>query len=236
VPAYFTSDVHLRLDFPERGRRFARWVRGLEPDDSLTIAGDLCDFWFAARQRDAAASCPGLKALAGFRERGGKVAILPGTHDAWLEPLYEEVLGVRFLGEPLAVEVSGVRLLLVHGHKLGGRSAWKGWMESRAFLSGFRHAPSPLATGLDHLLERRNERSRDIDDMRHLAVYRRFAAGCAGLADVVVIGHIHRPLDESGSGPRLIVPGGWHTQSSYVKVDASGASLIIEPDPAPIPC
>ena len=47
LAAYFASDVHLRLDRPERGRRFARFVGGLEPGvDTLTIVGDLCDFWY----------------------------------------------------------------------------------------------------------------------------------------------------------------------------------------------
>jgi UDP-2,3-diacylglucosamine hydrolase len=237
VPAYFTSDVHLRLDRPDRARRFARWVDGLEPDDSLTIAGDLCDFWYASRQTgDDAATCAGMRALAGFRARGGALTILPGNHDAWLGPFYERVLGTRFAAEPLEVEAHGLRLCLVHGHRVGGRTPWKVWMESRAFLSAFQHLPSPVATRLDHLLERRNDRRRDDDDRRHLSAYRDFAAARAGSVDIVFIGHIHRSVDEAGHGPRLVIPGGWHRQSSYLKVDASGASLVLAPDPAPISC
>ena len=45
---YLASDVHLRMDHPDRGRRFSSWVSGLVETDSVLIAGDLCDFWMAA--------------------------------------------------------------------------------------------------------------------------------------------------------------------------------------------
>ena len=78
MAVYLASDVHLRLDCPARGRRFARFLAGLDPEqDTLTIVGDLCDFWFVARQlRNAPLVCTGLSALADFRSRGGGVTIL----------------------------------------------------------------------------------------------------------------------------------------------------------------
>ena len=36
---YFASDVHLRFNYPERGRRFSRLVATLEGRDTLTIVG-----------------------------------------------------------------------------------------------------------------------------------------------------------------------------------------------------
>jgi UDP-2,3-diacylglucosamine hydrolase len=237
VADYFASDVHLRLDRPERGRRLARLVGALDPGDSLTIVGDLCDFWFAARHREGEwASCEGLRALASFRGRGGDLSILVGNHDAWLGPFYERALGARMLREPLEVESHGLRLLLVHGHLLGARPPWKAWMEGRAFLEAFRRVPGPLARGLDRLLERSNDRGFEADARRHLAVFRRYVAGLAGTpVDVVVLGHLHRVVDEAGPSPRLVVLGDWTHQSSYLRVDASGASLIVEPDAARSP-
>lgn len=237
MPAYFASDVHLRLDYPDRGRRFARFVDSLEPADTLTIVGDLCDFWLAARQLDnAATSCPGLRALARFRARGGEITILPGNHDLWMGPFYEETLGARFLQEPVAVEAYGLRLLLVHGHRLSGRRFWKSWMEGPTFLGAFRRCPAPAAGVLDRVLERSNERHHAADDLRQLAAYRQFTTERAGEVEIVVLGHVHQIVDESIPPARMIVLGGWHRQSSYLKVDASGASLIVTCDPAPTPC
>lgn len=232
MPSYFTSDVHLRLDRPERSQRFARWVDGLEASDRLTIVGDLCDFWFAARQyRSALAECPGLQALAAFREKGGALTILPGNHDAWLGPYYQTTLGARFEAEPLVVEDHGLRLYLLHGQWLGGHPVWKGWMESRAFLSAFRSFPASLASTCDHLLERRNNKARDSDDSLQLTAYRRHVQTLAETTDLAVIGHIHRSSDDHQARPRLIVPGGWFGQSSYVRIDSSGAALFVNERP-----
>ena len=229
MASYFASDVHLRLDRPERGARFARWVNGLDAADSLTIVGDLCDFWYASRQRDTdPLACDGLRALAAFRSRGGSITILAGNHDGWLGDFYTKALGARFLAEPLEIEVDSFRVHLVHGHRLGARRPWKGWMESRGFLAAFRSIPGPIATALDHLLEHANERRRIRDDERHLAVYRRYAATLRGRADLVVFGHIHTPLVETQTEPRIIVLGGWHYRSSYLKIDGSRAELIVE--------
>ena len=165
MPAYFASDVHLRLDYPERGRRFARWVDTLDPEDTLTIIGDLCDFWFAARQITAGASaCAGLRALAALRARGGTISFLPGNHDVWLGPFYQRSFGAKLLEEPVYLESHGQRLCLVHGHLLGGRKPWKAWMESQTFLSAFGQTPKPVANLLDRLLEQSNARGRLADE------------------------------------------------------------------------
>jgi len=234
VAAYFASDIHLRLDAPERGRRFARLVGALGPgDDTLTIVGDLCDFWYASRQRDGdPMACAGLRALAEFRNRGGAVMILVGNHDSALGSFYATTLGLDLRDEPLDLAVYGLRARLVHGHRLEGGRGWKSWMESRAFLRTFRAFPGPLAFVLDRLLQWKNRGSRPRDERRYYAIFREYAARCRGAADLVVVGHVHTPLDDAASTPRLIVLGGWQVQSSYLKIDDSGASLIVETDDA----
>ncbi len=234
MPAFFASDVHLRIDRPERGRRFARWVDELTPDDTLVIVGDLCDFWFASRQVGTdLRACPGLHALAAFRSRGGTVTILPGNHDAWLGPFYESVLGADFVAGALDVEAHGLRVHLVHGHLLRAGRRWKACMESRAFQDAFHHIPAPMAHGLDWLLEQNNERNRAEADRRHLALYREYASARAGTADIVVLGHVHTPVDDATARPRMIVLGGWHRRSSFLRIDDSGATFIVRPDSVP---
>ena len=62
---YLASDVHLRMDCPDRGRRLSSWVSGLSDADSVLIAGDLCDFWMGARSSESELmNCDGLRALA----------------------------------------------------------------------------------------------------------------------------------------------------------------------------
>ncbi len=229
MPDYFLSDVHLRIDQPDRGRRLARLVDRLGPADSLTIVGDLCDFWYAARQHRAdPMGCAGLRSLAAFRDRGGRITILAGNHDAWLGPLYERILGARFLPDALDAEVQGLRMHIAHGHRLGANTAWKGVLESRAFLAAFRRAPGPVADALGALLRQANRKNQEAFDQRGLAAYRRFAERLGGAFDLVVLGHVHCPLDTGETRPRLVVLGGWYDHSCYLVVEGGRASHLIE--------
>lgn len=229
---YFISDIHLRADRPERARCLRRFLGRLNPNDRLVIAGDLCDFWMGSRlSADQLAQDEGVQALIAFRESGGALSILAGNHDLWLCPFYEERLGATILTEPAKFELHGHRVHLVHGHLLGARRKWKAFMESREFFRGFGRIPYPLARVLDAILERKNQRGLADDERRHLAVYREYAAGLRGEADIVIFGHVHRAVDEPGP-PRLIVLGGWQARSSWLKIDDDGARFHIEGDEA----
>jgi UDP-2,3-diacylglucosamine hydrolase len=236
VAHYFASDVHLRFDHPERDQRFTSFLGRLSGDDALWIAGDLCDFSMGARHSAAdLLLCESLSALVRFRRGGGTLAIMAGNHDIWLGPFYANELGATLIAEPYDLVSFGLRIRLVHGHRLGARRAWKGWMESRAFFEAFHRLPRGIAERLDRTLTRSNERELYAEEERHLRVFRDYAATCRHVADLVVIGHVHRPVDEPGTSPRLIVLGGWQRRSSYLKVDASGARFCIEDDHAQDP-
>jgi UDP-2,3-diacylglucosamine pyrophosphatase LpxH len=155
-----------------------------------------------------------------------------GNHDSSLGPFYETTLGMELVEEPLDLTAFWLRARLVHGHRLEGGRGWKSWMESRAFLRLFRALPGPLASLLDRLLAWKNDRSRPSDERRYFAIFREYAARCRDVAGLVIIGHVHTPLDDARSDPRLIVLGGWQMQSSYLRIDESGATLLVEPDDA----
>jgi UDP-2,3-diacylglucosamine hydrolase len=168
-----------------------------------------------------------LKRLADFGRAGGALSIMPGNHDAWLCPFYHAELGARIVPDPYDVTVYGLRLRVVHGHLLGARRAWKALLESRAFFSGFGQVPSPLAGLLDRILSWNNDRKLLSDEERHLQVFRAYASKLRGLADLVIIGHVHRAVDDRASDPRMIVLGGWQASSSFLKVDETGASFQV---------
>lgn len=228
---YFASDIHLRLDRPDRARRFARWVDSLRSDDNLVLVGDVCDFWFAARQQAREPMrCAGLKALANYVGRGGSLRILPGNHDQWLGPFYEANLGATMTAEPFAMTSHGRRLRLVHGHLLGARSGWKARMESREFLAHFGALPHPAAAALEAMLFGVNGLRRGASDRRHLAAYRRYADDLAEPPEILVLGHIHRTLDEARPGGlRMVLLGSWIGPGSFLRIDDAGASLLTDP-------
>lgn len=230
---YFASDIHLRSDRPERGRRLTDFVATLKGDDSLLIVGDLCDFWMGSRTSESEMSrSDGLTALVEFRGRGGSLAVMAGNHDHWLCPFYERELGASIVAEPLDLIVEGLRIRLVHGHLLGARAPWKAIMESRAFFQGFGLIPEAAASRLDAMLARKNLKQLLADEERHLIVYRKYVHNLENQADLVVIGHVHRPVDEAVGDTRMIVLGGWQNGSSHLRIDGSGATFSVHPDTA----
>lgn len=230
MAAYFASDIHLRVDAPERSARFARWVRSLTPDDSLTIVGDLCDFWFATRQIHLGMDrCEGLRALADYSHQGGRVTILAGNHDARIFPEYEHWFNARLVGDDCAEVVHGKRVWLAHGHRLGARPLYKEAMESRWFGRAFARCPHRFAAWLEFLNDSENERSRDASDRKHLEIYRRRAAERAEETDIVILGHVHRVIREEAGRPRWYVLGNWHRGASYLRIDDESVRLIEAP-------
>ena len=233
MAVYFAGDMHLRNDRPERSERLARWVRSLKSNDTLYLVGDVCDFWFVARQRAGnTLNSPGLKALADFKARGGDLTFVAGNHDHSLGSFFQEAVGANFAEGPIDLSAYGLKLHVTHGHKLGGRPAWKTMMESRAFLQSFSALPNPVADLLDDQLNKSNSVKRMKDAAKLLPYYHRYADTLAPKPDLVVFGHIHTPIHDVERSPNLIVLGGWHDRTSYVKLDEDGPRLITEDDPA----
>jgi UDP-2,3-diacylglucosamine hydrolase len=234
VAHYFASDVHLRSDRPDRDRRFSAWLSSLTSVDALLIAGDLCDFWMAARNGTRELlRCESLARLAEFHRNGGALSIMPGNHDAWLCPFYASELGAQIVPDPFDVTVAGLRLRIVHGHRLGARRAWKALLESHWFFAAFGHVPRIPARILDGILSWNNDRKLADDEERHLQVFRAYASKLHGARDLVIIGHVHRAVDDLRDDPRMIVLGGWQARSSFLKVDERGASFHVIEDRNP---
>ena len=74
-------------------------------------------------------------------------------------------------------------------------------MESHAFFTGFGRVPGPLARALDGVLTWNNDRKLDSDEERHLRFFAVYAARLAGIADLVILGHVHRAVDEKANRP-----------------------------------
>lgn len=248
MATYFTSDQHICMRYPERGRRFARFIELINPStDHLVIAGDLCDFWFTTREakRPVSTTEPGLKTLKSFINSGGNVTLLAGNHDQHLQWYYRDTLGLDFCKEPTCSTIEGRQVHLAHGHLLGGRSRWKGWMESQSFLKVFEQVPDPIANSLASQLKKYNSRNKKVDNLRHYLVFQNYVQNLTEPAtDLVVLGHVHQtilreiPTPESilSSSPEvpqtrtLAVLGHWFHQSSWLRLENGQTSFYIWSD------
>ena len=226
---YFVSDVHLCLDRAIRAERLVRFVGDLDVSDTLTIGGDLCDFWFASREvRRQPLSCPGLAILAEFVQSGGQLTIIRGNHDTWLDRFYASRLGARVLDEPIQLVSYGRRVHLVHGHLISSGSWWKRMLESRMFLRVFGSLPQPLALLLRARLDRVNQRGRTTQISQHVSVFRRYVQQHSETAELFLFGHVHEATDEQIGAARMIVLGSWIRGMSYLRIDENGPSFVVE--------
>ncbi len=232
MTTYITSDVHLRLDQPERSRRFAEWVASRTDADAILIAGDLCDFWFAARQRNRPLEdCSGLQALRTFGRAGGDVIVLLGNHDTWMGPYYRERLEATVVPEPYCIECDGVRLHLVHGHRLGGHSFFKTLLEGRAVLWGFGMLPDALALWCENRLIASNAKGFEAETRKQLAMYREYTQQIGEPIDLALFGHVHQTLNQSDGVPPMIVIGSWLYSTPYLRLEAGRVSFHVEDHP-----
>jgi UDP-2,3-diacylglucosamine pyrophosphatase LpxH len=88
--------------------------------------------------------------------------------------------------------------------------------------------PAPIADALGAQLKRTNLKNQEAFDRRGLAVYRRYAANLDEPFDLVILGHVHSPLDTAPDRPRLIVLGGWYHHSSYLVIEDGSARHVVE--------
>lgn len=224
---YFLSDVHLRPDRPERDRRLERFAARLAAADRVFVLGDLCDFWFVARRRPDQ-TFPALERLARFTERGGELTIIAGNHDAGLTPFYQNVLGARVVPDRLELTLDGCRFFLAHGHRVSSRRWWKHLLETRAFLTGFRLLPRPLAAFCDRTLIGFNDSTRSMENARHLQTYRALVCRFPSAPDVLILGHSHFLHDEMHEGVRLIVLDSWYQRANWLTWDGRELRWTVE--------
>ncbi|MFM1801914.1 MAG: UDP-2,3-diacylglucosamine hydrolase [Planctomycetota bacterium] len=248
MATYLSSDQHISLRYPERGLRFARFLDQLDPkSDSLIIAGDLCDFWFTAREvrKQGSRQEPGLQGLLNFVNQGGRLTMLAGNHDQHLEWFYQELLGCQFEKEPLRIALEGFQVHLAHGHLLGGRSRWKGWMESRQFLESFQKIPDSIAETLAAQLKKYNSRNKKTDNLRHYQVFERYVQNLNEPdTQIVILGHVHQTIfcdvapaeldlqshAHNAGQKKMAVLGHWFHQGSWLRLEDQKADFYIWQD------
>ena len=232
MPHYFASDIHLRNDRPDRDRRFRAWLSRLTRDDSLVIVGDLCDFWMGSRRaHDDPLRSESLRALAEFRRQGGSLAIMAGNHDEWLCPFYEAELGATIIAEPHDMTASRPPFTDRPRPSPGRPARLEGVDGEPRVLRSVRSCARAVRPG-----PRSNPGVAQPARAR-----RRRRAPSARLSQSTPHNSRAPPTSWSSAmstarstwldaNPRLIVLGGWQRRSSFLKIDASGATFHVEHD------
>jgi UDP-2,3-diacylglucosamine hydrolase len=242
--AIVISDLHLWSTDEPRYRSAIRFLRDLPREvDLLVVLGDLFDFWvgenaiLVERFREVIAE------LAAIRARGVAVLYCEGNHDLHLERHFARTVGLdTFLGER-EVRVAGRTVNLSHGDLVNPRD--RGYLFLRWLLRTplvrwlIRVTPPSLHVAIGEASSRRSRaytagKNDPIRELSHAYAERRVDAG----ADVVVIGHTHRPecVEVTSPGGRK----GWYVNTGVWPVDGSrtwaridGAGVELHHTPAP---
>ena len=213
--------------------------------DSLLIAGDLFEFWFAYRQVIPRRAFPVASALARLA-RMMPVAMTGGNHDRWGVPFWIEDAGIRFARHELMLEVGGRKVLALHGDGLTerpGRTAWTHRVIGHpATSAAFRLLHPDLGLRLVERLgpvlsseANRSDEQKRLYSERQRAWAEHRLLGDPSLA-AVVMGHTHAAVvSEPAPGRRYINPGAWFEGGLYAVVTPDGAELRAFSPGTPLP-
>jgi UDP-2,3-diacylglucosamine hydrolase len=222
---YFISDIHLGLGSRSQERakedRLLAFLRSIMPrTEQLFIVGDLFDFWFEYKTVVPKGFHRTLTALQEFSERGIQVHYLAGNHDYWMGDHFRTDLGLTLYFDPFDVVLSGKRIHVHHGDGLAGNDLGyrliKPVLRNRINIMlyrwlhpdiGVRLARGSSKTSREYTSEKKYGEDRGMIE---------YAERCiAGGADIVVMGHRHRPYVKPLGEGVYVNLGDWISYNSY---------------------
>ena len=169
--------------------------------------------------------------LAAWTDRGVPVTYLVGNHDPWHRDYFEAELGVRVVFDALLEPLKGRDVYLEHGDAPAPGSLLYRWL--RPLL---RH-PVPVAlyrtllpgdTGL-RLARWASHRfaGRPMDPrVAEMLIEHAEEVLHTTSADVVVMGHSHRPELRTTPQGTYLNTGSWHYNRTFGRLDADGPHLL----------
>ena len=224
---YFISDVHIGWGTEEEDRArqdrligFLRAIRG--EAEALYIVGDLFDFWFEYRSVVPRSGARVLFELYNLVEAGVPVRCAPGNHDLWIGAFLSKEVGITVIPNRSIVRHQGLRVCLDHGDDLLGGVLYrilKKVLRSPVCIALFRLLHPDFGALLARMASHRPTLGTALSG-HTVEVYSREAQRRFGKeADVVVFGHLHRPVlrcDERGT---LVILGDWVGHFSYAVME-----------------
>ncbi len=226
---FFISDLHLD-EAPDRARElFFAFLETMQPRmRALYVLGDFFQYWLNDRHGHVDGYAPIVGALRQLARSGVELIFVHGNRDFMLGRRFAREVGARVHRDPLTVELDGRPVLLTHGDLLCTRDVSYQRLRRvlrfplvRALLRG---VPIRFGRGIAERLRAlsRKENTRKMRDPATLAtvpeeIEKRFKKG----VDVIVHGHVHRPLAEQwkidGRDRELYVLGTWEQTGSYLE-------------------
>jgi UDP-2,3-diacylglucosamine hydrolase len=237
MAAYFFSDVHLGLQSAEVEKQKENRLLGFlncirSTARHLFILGDLFDFWFEYKTVIPKGFHRTLAALQQFTDGGTEVHYLAGNHDFWMGDFFTTELGIQLHFEPFEVNVEGKRIFFHHGdglaHNDAGYRFLKPILRNRLNIRLYRWLHPDIGV---RLARGSSRTSREYTSNKHFGEEEGMI-DCARKhiergADIVMMGHRHKPLrEEIGNGVYLNL-GDWITHNTYAELSEGRVLLKV---------
>ena len=227
----FISDLHLDESRPHIVELFTNF---LEQDarcaDALYILGDLFESWIGDDD-DSALSLRVATATKGLRDSGVPVYFMHGNRDFLISVDYAARAGMTLLADPIIVELTGERTLLMHGDTLCTDDVdyqkfrtlvrdpkWQAQFLAKSLAERRAFAAQARGESRKHTAAAKPE-IMDVNPAAVEAVMREYGVRR------LIHGHTHRPathcLNLDGQVAERVVLGDWYEQSSVLRVDSA---------------
>jgi UDP-2,3-diacylglucosamine hydrolase len=248
MAAYFFSDVHLGLASPEvekqKENRLLGFLNAILPtSDHLFILGDLFDFWFEYATVIPKGFHRTLAALQSFTDRGVAVHYLAGNHDFWMGDFFQKELGVDLHFDPFEVTVGGKRIYFHHGDGLAkndtGYKLIKPVLRNKLNIRLYRWLHPDIGV---RLARGSSRSSRQYSSNKHYGEEEGMIESARQHiqhgADIVMMGHRHKPRVMILDGGTYVNLGDWITYNTYAELvdgmlqlkvwDENGGHIYVE--------
>lgn len=232
--ALFIADLHLSPHQPATAERFRAFLAGPARDAaSLTILGDLFDYWAGDDDLSDPFNAGIVAALRALADSGVDLAFMAGNRDFLAGQQFFIAAGLRMLPDPCVRDIGGVRTLLTHGDTLCTDDAdYQGFRARvRTPLWQSEFLARPLATR-KHEIEALRARSETEKRGKPLAIMDVNAEAVSAAfrahdAQAMIHGHTHRQGRHThrvdGRDRLRWVLGDWHPDRGGALVcDAAG--------------
>jgi len=189
----------------------------------LVLLGDLFQVWVGALQFETPDIRDVVEALVRLRRRGVVVDYVEGNRDFFLENGPYD-LAFDQMAREISFEVSGTRVLAVHGDGLNARDYpyrfWRWLSKSPPSRFGMLRLPGGLARRLVHSTEEQLAKS----NFKHKSVIPEEAildyARRRDDFDVLLLGHFHEPHRWSVEGREVVLLDAWYNSRVVEFLDA----------------
>lgn len=234
----FISDLHLQQERPDITGAFLSFLRDTAAGaQELYILGDLFEVWVGD---DAMGSFELMiaDALRQLGTSGCRIFLLHGNRDFLLGKKFCRLAGCQLLRDPAQIELTGARVLLLHGDSLctddREYQRMKKLLRNPLSLLLLRCLPLSIRQRLAGNLRQQSRRrtrmkAADITDVNQQEVTRIMARHNVS---IMIHGHTHRPAIHQLNAGRRIVLGDWEENYQYLQADAHSLQLrkvTIEP-------